>query len=199
MLAPSISNCGGRSIKSEREFVREFFKNETGKIKTACSIRQESFIQGTNYPSCENNKTQMDRGHICLSEWLSSPEGSWVHSVPPAHPFPDLPPKAKLVFPLLPMLPFRLPLPLPPLFFCLQKILKVHIGWVQMALYVSPLPAGWRSASAQSLTSWPGRSTPPWANATSHCPESTMQTSLSGGSGRSKTKATFQLLKGDWG
>lgn len=64
--------------------------------KTACSIRQESFIQETRYPSCENNKTQMDRGLICLSEWLSSPEGSWVHDTPPAYPFPNLPPKGKL-------------------------------------------------------------------------------------------------------
>lgn len=122
-----------------------------------------------------------------------------VHSVPPTQPFPDLLPNTKLVSPLLPMLPFPLPLPLPPLFLCLQKIPKVHIGWVQMAPYVLPLPVGWRSASAQSLTSWPGLSTPPWANATSHCPESTTQTSSSGGSGRSKTKAMFQLLKGDWG
>lgn len=128
MLPLSISNCEGQSIKSEREFVRKFFKNETGTIKTACSIRQESFIQGTNYPSCDNNKAQMDRGHICLSEWLSNPEGSWVHSVLSAHPFPNLPPKAKLVSPLLPMLPFSLSLPLPFLFLCLQKILKVHIG-----------------------------------------------------------------------
>lgn len=85
--------------------MREFFKDEEKK-KTACSIRQESFIQETRYPSCENNKTQMDRGLICLSEWLSSPEGSWVHGTPPAYPFPNLPPKGKLVSSVLPVLPF---------------------------------------------------------------------------------------------
>ena len=49
--------------------MKEFFKNERGKkSKTACGIRQESFIQRTSYPSCENNKTQKDRGRICLSD-----------------------------------------------------------------------------------------------------------------------------------
>lgn len=36
----------------------------------------------------------------------SSPEGIWVHSNPPAHPSPHLPPEPKRGSPLLPALPF---------------------------------------------------------------------------------------------
>lgn len=91
------------------------------------------------------------------------------------------------------------PSPLSHLLLCLQKILRVPIGWVQMVLFVPPLPVGWRSTSAQSPTFWQGLSTPLWANATFPYLESTMQISLSGGRERSKTKATFQLLREDWG
>lgn len=66
LLAPSIANRRGQSTKSEKDFVREFFKSERDKPKTACSIRQESFIQETRYPSYENNKAQMDRERLCL-------------------------------------------------------------------------------------------------------------------------------------
>lgn len=73
----------------------------------ACRIRQESFIQETRHPSCESNKTQIeDPGErACLAERYSSPEGSDVHSVPSAPPFPNLPPQAKLACSLPPALP----------------------------------------------------------------------------------------------
>lgn len=46
------------------------------KNKNSLQCQTRVFYPRNRYSSCENNKTQMDREHVCLSERQSSPEGS---------------------------------------------------------------------------------------------------------------------------
>lgn len=86
---------------------------------------------------------------------------------------------------------------------CPHRPLQTRWGTATNCVTTAPcgwcMPTGWASASTLSPTSWPDRSVLLLAVGTSHYPQTTDSTPLSGGSARNRPKGRSLCLAGSWG